>query len=121
MSNQSNDRRNFLKLSGFTLAAAFVGAKLLKPSTAEAAAAVPVNEADPMAQSLGYKEDAKKVDVKKFPKHAGAAGAKQMCSGCQFYQAAQAAGGRAPCTIFGGKTVNAKGWCNTWAEAAKKA
>ena len=69
---------------------------------------------DPQAVSLAYTEDTTKVDKAKYPKH----DATQMCSGCQFYQAAQEAGNFAPCTIFGGKGVAAKGWCSAYVKKA---
>ncbi|TFW29608.1 high-potential iron-sulfur protein [Massilia horti] len=69
---------------------------------------------DPQAVSLGYTEDSTTVDKKKFPKHQNS----QVCSGCQFYQTAQEQNGFAPCTIFGGKAVAAKGWCNSYVKKA---
>jgi hypothetical protein len=123
-SPSDQNKRNFLKLSGFTIAAACLGAKVLsQASTAQAADAAPeaVKATDPMAVSLGYSPDATKVDVKKFPKRAGAAGAKQFCYSCQFFQAKgdPKAAKTAPCTIFSGKLVQNKGWCNTWTQNPK--
>jgi hypothetical protein len=69
---------------------------------------------DPQAVSLGYVDETTMVDKTKFPKHDNT----QMCSGCQFYQTAQEAGAIAPCTIFGGKAVSAKGWCSSWVKRA---
>ena len=96
---------------------------LISLSTAAAASAVglplfsfgavqKVDPKDAQAVSLGYTEDTTKADAKKFPKHDNA----QMCTNCQFYQAAQEAAGVAPCTIFGGKGVVGKGWCSAWAK-----
>ena len=118
MSSQQT-RRGFLKLTGLGLVAATLS-KVLAPSTAQAQAAQPVNEKDALAQSLGYHADAKKVDVKKWPKHAGAEGSKQVCKDCMFYQAKGDASKttEAPCQIFAGKTVKAGGWCNSWAKKA---
>jgi hypothetical protein len=65
---------------------------------------------DPQAVALGYTEDTTKVDKKKYPKHE----ASQTCSNCQLYQTAQESGNMAPCTLFGGKAVAAKGWCSAW-------
>ena len=45
-------------------------------SRAAQAAGPKVDEADPVAKSLGYKDDTRTVDDKKFPKHA----ATQTCS-----------------------------------------
>ena len=110
-------RRGFLKLTGLGLVAATVS-KLVSPTRAEAQAPQLVNEKDPLAQSLGYHADAKKVDNKKWPKHAGAEGAKQSCSGCMFYQSKDAKASEAPCQIFAGKAVKGAGWCNSWAKKA---
>ena len=72
-----------------------------------------LSESDPAAQALGYVHDAAKADIKKFPKRAGANGAKQFCSNCRFFQAdAKAEWGA--CQIFGQKLVSGPGWCNGW-------
>ncbi len=73
-----------------------------------------VDPKDAQAASLGYVEDTTKVDEKKFPKHTK----EQTCANCQFYQTAQEEGGYAPCTVFGGKGVAAKGWCSAWVKKA---
>lgn len=126
MKSSNHNRREFLKLGaagiGFASVAKFFGFS----STAYAqGAAAPkagepalVKESDSLAKSLGYFEDAKKVDVKKWPKRAGAEGAKQFCYNCQFYQAKGDAktSKQAPCTIFAGKAVKAQGWCNSWVQ-----
>jgi len=62
-----------------------------------------LDEGDPQAIALGYKQDTTKVDAKKFPKHT----AEQKCNGCQLYQG-KAADATAPCAIFGGKTSRAR-------------
>lgn len=74
----------------------------------------PVSESDPLAQALGFKTDAKKVDTKKFPKRKGAEGAKQFCSTCSFFTKTDDKTGK--CTIFAaqGGIVPAGGWCNSW-------
>ena len=122
--SNTQKRRDFIKTSGLTLLAAFVGAKILGRSLPAQAADVKlemVKESDPMAQSLGYIADAKKVDVKKWPKRAGADGAKQFCRSCQFFQAVgdPLKAKSAPCTIFQNKGVEGAGWCNTWTQNPK--
>ena len=114
-----NSRRGFLKVTGLGVLAAAVS-KIVSPSTAEAQAATPLNEKDPLAQSLGYHADGKKVDAKKWPKHAGPEGAKQVCKTCMFYQAKgdPSKTTEAPCQIFAGKIVKANAWCNSWAKKA---
>jgi hypothetical protein len=71
-----------------------------------------INPKDPQAVSLGYVDDTKTVDSKKYPKHDPA----QTCAKCQFYQTAQEQKNVAPCTIFAGKGVAANGWCSAWAK-----
>ena len=72
-----------------------------------------LEETDPTAVALGYKNDATKVDAKKFPTHA----AGNICSGCSLFQG-KPTDAWAPCAIFAGKQVNAKGWCSAWAKKA---
>jgi hypothetical protein len=61
---------------------------------------------DQLAQSLGYVEDATKVDKAKFATYK----AGQKCSGCRFFTGGpnDATG---PCQIFSNKLVTAGGWC----------
>ena len=96
-------RRNFLKAG--SLAIAVIAAA--RPALSQAQALPPVDENDPAAQALGYRSDATKVDKTKFPKYA----ADQSCANCQLYQGkpGEASG---PCSVFPGKSVSAKGWCN---------
>jgi hypothetical protein len=72
-----------------------------------------VVETDAQAATLGYKSDATKTDVKKFPKYAKG----QQCSNCTLYtgKANDAAGG---CPLFAGKQVSSKGWCSAYAKKA---
>ena len=76
-----------------------------------------VSESDPLAQELGYRHDATTVDTSKYPKRAGPEGANQFCRTCQFFH-----GGPndtwASCTVFGGRQVNADGWCKSWFKRA---
>ncbi|KAK42398.1 High potential iron-sulfur protein [Caballeronia jiangsuensis] len=68
-----------------------------------------ISEADPTAQSVGYRSDAKQVDTAKYPKYQSG----QACANCQLY------GGKlgdvsGPCPIFAGKLVAADGWCSAY-------
>jgi High potential iron-sulfur protein len=94
-------RRVFL----MTLAAS--GAALATSAQAQAM----VDEKDPQAAALGYVADAKRVDVKKYPKYA----AGQVCTSCALFQgkATDQAGG---CPLFAGKQVAGPGWCSAWAK-----
>lgn len=101
------NRRTILVRSATALA--FV----ITAQSAAQAAGPKVEETDPMAVSLGYKDDTTKVDEKKFPKHA----ATQKCNNCQLYQGAatDALGG---CPLFAGKQVAGNGWCSAWTKKA---
>jgi hypothetical protein len=72
-----------------------------------------LDENDPAAKGLGYKHDATQVDVSKYPRRAGEAGATQFCDNCNLYTGDVKAewGG---CRIFPNKLVKGKGWCNAW-------
>ena len=67
---------------------------------------------NPMAVALGYVHDATATDVAKFPKRAGAEGAKQFCDNCSQYKPTE--DGWGTCAIFPNLLVAAKGWCNVW-------
>jgi hypothetical protein len=129
----NNQRRDFMKktLLGMVwavpvsmVATRLIGGNLLaqaQDKKAPAAGALPMlTEKDPAALALGYQSDATKVDVKKYPKRAGAEGGKQFCRTCMFFQAADPkTAAAAPCQLFPGKQVSAKGWCNSWAQNPK--
>lgn len=104
----SKTRREFLKILAAGAALPLAGRAI----AAEAPAHLP--ESDPQAKSLGYVENATKIDPAKEPNYKKGS----KCSGCQLYQAAQASGGYAPCLAFGGKAVNANGWCRAFAPKA---
>ncbi len=77
------------------------------------AQAAKVNESDPQAVALGYRNDTTKVDQKKYPKH----DVSQKCSNCQLFQG-KATDAWAPCTLFAGKQVAGAGWCSAWVKKA---
>jgi hypothetical protein len=111
MSESNTSRRRFIKIAVLGAASApMLGGLLAQPAAANLPA---LAEADPTAAALGYHEDTAKVDAAKYPNHK----ADQACSGCNLAQAAQA-DGRLPCSIFPGKSVNAKGWCAAWVKKA---
>ena len=68
---------------------------------------------DPQAVALGYLPDTTKVDKAKYPKH----DVSQQCANCQLYQG-KASDPTAPCALFAGKSVAAKGWCSAWVKKA---
>ena len=97
-------RRKFIQIVPLAGATLLVGR--------EALAQAKLEESDAQAQALGYKHDATKVDKAKQPKYA----AGQVCANCQLY--AKAADPWAACPLFGGKQVNAKGWCSAYVKKA---
>jgi hypothetical protein len=101
-------RRIFLKNISTLAAACAVGL-----SVSSHAADPKVDEKDPQAMALGYKDDSAQVDKQKYPTHDAA----QHCGNCQLFQgAAGAANG--PCPIFAGKSVEAAGWCSAYTKKA---
>jgi hypothetical protein len=102
-----NSRRKFvfnaLPVTAVLLGAA--GSVLSQPARLE--------ENDPLATSLGYKQDATKVDAKKFTTYA----AGRNCANCQLFQGKTGEAWGA-CAAVGGKLVNAKGWCAAWVKKA---
>jgi hypothetical protein len=129
MNKHNSSRRTFLKqFSLGTLLAIPAALTFGRIFSAQAQAPKPaaklamVDPKDPQAQALGYHEDASKVDTKKWPKRAGAEGAKQHCANCQFYIVDKGVDPAtvpiAPCQILMNKGVKAKAWCNTWTKRA---
>jgi hypothetical protein len=105
-----SNRRSFL---GVVLMGAAAAAATTMNRQVANAQAVPLTESDPIAQALGYKEDATKVDKAKFPKYV----AGETCAGCQLFQG-KPTDATAPCAAFGGKLVSGKGWCSAWVKRA---
>lgn len=90
------------------------------PSPAPTPAAAPgvatasaVDEASPLAQSLGYVADAARVDRARFAGYVSGS----RCSNCALYQGPSGSVS-GPCPIFASQTVAADGWCSTWAKKA---
>lgn len=102
---QAITRRQVLLTAGAIFASSAVSRTVL-------AEPEPLSESDPTAVSLGYVEDANKVDTTKWTKKAGAGGAQQHCANCSLYSATDAKWGE--CSIFPGKVVAGAGWCNAW-------
>jgi hypothetical protein len=100
------NRRDFLA----RLAVAALTLPLLGPPSARADAPPQLNPNDPAAKTIGYTEDASKVDPKKEPLFKP----NSRCANCTFFQTAQAKGEYAPCTIFANQMVVGKGWCRAW-------
>jgi hypothetical protein len=111
MSDPANSqaRRRFLKIAVVGAAMAPVAAALLPRVARADDPHVDLN--DPTAKSLSYTEDAKTAASNPAYKPGS------MCSGCQFYKGHEEMA-YAPCELFPGKAVNAKGWCLSWTKKA---
>ncbi len=103
-------RRDFLRVGSLAIASIAIAATAGRVARA---AAPRVDEKDPVAQSLGYKHDATMVDKVKFPKYKDG----QLCRNCTLYQG-KPTDPWAPCPIFQGKEVSAKGWCSAYVKKA---
>lgn len=80
-------------------------------SAAVKAAGLPmVDETDPMAVNLSYKANATQAKHARYQ-------AGQQCSNCVLYRGA-AADAAAPCAIFPGRQVSARGWCTAYSKKA---
>ena len=79
-----------------------------------AAAQTRIEETHPTAVALGYRHDANDVDVTRYPKRGTPEGQMQLCDNCIHYKTEEEQDGWAPCAIFPGQSVAAKGWCNVW-------
>jgi hypothetical protein len=97
-------RRAILKQATITLVSLSALARAAN-SGAQAKALPQLAESDPQAAALGYRHDSKKVDRKKFANWKPG----QDCDDCSQWEGKKEAW--APCKIFPGKAVNAKGWC----------
>ncbi len=103
---RTNTRRQFLGLCG---AAALAGL----PFTATAAAPVKIDVKDPAAKALGYVDSV--AAIKAGSEAAYKPG--NLCLNCVLYAKSQEKDGYAPCAVFPGKLVAAKGWCRAYAPA----
>lgn len=107
MSEQKFPRRTLLK--GALLGVAAMPASALLSRAADAAAGK-VDPNEPQAKSLGYIEDAAKVDAKANPNYKPG----QSCANCLQAPSAKPGMAEVPCNIFAGRNVAAKGWCKVY-------
>jgi hypothetical protein len=103
----SLSRRNMLRQSAFGAATVML-VSLLPTGRLQGADEAKLSEDDPAAKSLKYVHDATKSER---PDDS------QFCHNCQYFKG-EGETGWGPCDIFPGKSVNAEGWCSTWAEKA---
>ena len=106
MSEQKFPRRTLLQ--GALLGVAAVPVAALLGRTAQAASGR-VDPNEPQAKSLGYIEDATKVDAKANPNYK----AGQICGNC-LQAPAKAGAAYVPCNIFAQREVATKGWCKVY-------
>lgn len=106
MSEKTFARRTLLK--GALLGAAAVPVTAILGRAEAAAGKVDPNE--PQAKSLGYVEDASKVDAKANPNYKPG----QTCANCLQAPTAKAGDAAVACNIFAQRMVNAKGWCKVY-------
>ncbi len=92
-------RREFMKFT-----AVIPGVLILKDANAQS----PVNESDPQAAALGYRNLASNVDSR-FKKYVSG----QNCSNCALFS--NAGNGLGRCPLFANKFVSASGWCSAYA------
>ena len=69
-----------------------------------------VNENDPQAIALSYKNDGTRVNVNKYPTYA----ASQRCGTCALFLG-KAGDSSGKCPLFAGRQVSAFGWCAAYA------
>jgi High potential iron-sulfur protein len=109
-----NTRRNFiLKLAVSAAAPLALASRVCGQAPPPPAK---LEETDPMAMALGYKEDSTKADGAKYPNHKP----EQICSGCVLYQG-KPGEANGPCGAVGGKIVMAAGWCSIYAKKPEPA
>ncbi|MDH4166101.1 MAG: high-potential iron-sulfur protein [Gammaproteobacteria bacterium] len=107
MSEQKFPRRSLLKGALLGVAAVPMSALLSRTATA---AGGKVDPNEPQAKSLGYIEDAAKVDAKANPNYKPG----QLCANCLQAPTAKPGMAEVPCNIFAGRPVAAKGWCKVY-------
>lgn len=122
MSDINNSRRGFLKKMAIGAAALPILGKVALhevPAYAQTVTTA-LDEKDPMAVSLGYHQDATKVDKAKWTKKAAADGDKQLCKNCVLYlEGGKKIPGKdgewGKCGLFPNGLVAGNGWCNSFA------
>ncbi|MGD9842005.1 MAG: high-potential iron-sulfur protein [Steroidobacteraceae bacterium] len=67
-----------------------------------------LSPSDPSAAAVGYVDDARKVDLKRFPTYKSG----QTCANCMLVQLQYAP--YRPCKLFPNYVVSEKGWCSAW-------
>jgi len=99
------ERREMLKKGSLVLVSLAAMARAVH-SHAQAKGLPHLAESDPQASALGYRNDAKQADARRFANYRLG----QDCEECVHFKGRQREAW-GPCDIFPGKAVNASGWC----------
>jgi high potential iron-sulfur protein len=105
LSGTAVTRRSLVQTLGMAAAAA----ALLPPLRAPAAEPPRLDVKDPAAVAVGYVEDVRQVDPKKYPAYVKGSN----CENCLLLQGSTGSHYR-PCSLFPGKAVSISGWCSGW-------
>ncbi len=101
---KTHSRRELFKFAGIGSLALFV------PALGRLAHADEILDPEsPQAKALGYVHHYEEVDPERWPRYE----AGQICANCQLAQGDMEAEWMG-CSIFPGKKVAGKGWCNAW-------
>jgi High potential iron-sulfur protein len=98
-------RRSLMK----KLAMAAAVTAVLPPRRSRAAEPPRLDAKDPAAVAVGYVEDARQIDAKKYPAYIKGSN----CENCLLLQGSTGSHYR-PCSLFPGKAVSISGWCSGW-------
>ena len=112
MLNKILDRRNFIRVSLVGVAALLVRKGDLLATNALAADMPLASPDDQQAKALGYVEDAKKLDLKKYPNVLAKKAKNPTCANCMFYPDKDKPQGA--CQLMPGKAVKAAALCGSW-------
>ncbi len=101
-----NTRRRFLSQIAIAMTAPYVVASRVLAEAPAGAPEVKVQESDPLAFALGYKEDGSKVDPQIYSMYHK----EDRCSNCVLYKGKEGEPS-GHCSAMGTKLVMAGGWC----------
>lgn len=111
----NSSRRNFLKITGITLATLPLTSSLLKGTAAQAADAPLAKESDAQPKSLGYCTNADKPS-KQCADRKAKDKKDQYCRNCQLYTKLSGEGKSevGKCMLMPANSVAAAAWCKSW-------
>jgi hypothetical protein len=76
---------------------------------------IPVSESDAVASAIGYHQNVKDIDFKKYPQRKAIEAQNQLCKACENYTFVNQSWGK--CQILNG-LVASEGWCSSWTAKA---